>query len=728
LYDLYLESQNNYQDTTDLNFPPKTSWILASLNLTNANQVNGTDFYAGTTIPINGKVFNRITLEPKPNFNVSIIANGKLYTKLKNTTDSEGNFKINFPISPTIENNTQIEIWGYVLDTLPGDIEYLNHYEVSALDHPPIYISDNWSEVKAAGLCSGAGTEINPYIIENIIINAHQTGSCVEIINSNENFVIRNCTFINSERTFNEGGIRLYSVENGIIKGNILANNSYNGIFGEYCQNIIIENNIFDSNEELAILLRQYNYYNIIVNNSFYNFDEPVGSLISVSIQEYSENNTVVNNTLYFGGIQTTSYSMNNIVENNTLIEGSLWIDGEYNEAYLNFLKKGNVYLEGFYNEIFDNYINSSEYGIEIWFGSFNLIYDNIITNHHYGIYLHYVAKWNQIFRNNISFNDYGIFIWTESFGNIFTDNTIYQNTYGVELHSHNLFYENIFENLEKNAIDETGGNLNNWNNSIIGNYWNDYKGLDANDDGIGDSAYSIKNITDNVVSHDFYPMWSTIPIIIIYSPVNNSIINSEPLLNITALDTTLEYIWYTINGEREFLLSGQAEYLRTSIWLSLNEGINCIYFYANDSIGNIRRTSINIVKDTIKPILNLWFPINHSIFGSKAPQYNLSIYDLNLEKAWYTINANNTKYYFIPQNGYNLIDLNHTIWDSIPNNSNVTVYFFVEDRAGNIVNVTTKIYKQGVNQNYIPGYTLFLFWAILIVVALIYYKKEKKS
>ncbi|GAG19391.1 unnamed protein product, partial [marine sediment metagenome] len=33
--------------------------------------------------------------------------------------------------------------------------------------HPKIHIDNNWSETKAAGICTGTGTFIDPYIIEN---------------------------------------------------------------------------------------------------------------------------------------------------------------------------------------------------------------------------------------------------------------------------------------------------------------------------------------------------------------------------------------------------------------------------------------------------------------------------------------------------------------------------------------------------------------------------------
>ena len=63
----------------------------------------------------------------------------------------------------------------------------------------PISIDNNWTAVKDAyDWCTGEGTESEPYIIENATIDAQESGSCIEIQNSNEYFIIQNCSFYNS--------------------------------------------------------------------------------------------------------------------------------------------------------------------------------------------------------------------------------------------------------------------------------------------------------------------------------------------------------------------------------------------------------------------------------------------------------------------------------------------------------------------------------------------------
>jgi hypothetical protein len=135
-YSFYVNTIFNInQNDQSRNVNPKISWIWASLNLTNEYEIDGKTFNGGDIIPIKGKVFNKVSLEPKPNINVSIFANGKLYLDFSNRTNINGDFKISFVIPRTINNNTQIEIWANVTDVLPGEIEYMNHYVITVLNN-----------------------------------------------------------------------------------------------------------------------------------------------------------------------------------------------------------------------------------------------------------------------------------------------------------------------------------------------------------------------------------------------------------------------------------------------------------------------------------------------------------------------------------------------------------------------------------------------------------------
>jgi len=100
-----------------------------------------------------------------------------------------------------------------------------------------------------------------------------------------------------------------------------------------------------------------------------------------------------------------------------------------------------------------------------------------------------------------------------ESNSNLITNNNFYENTIGVHIKSgdHSLIYNNIFEN----SINAWDAGTNYWNHTIIeqtnivggpfivGNYWNDYSGADADLDLIGDTPYPIPGGSNM----DYYPL-----------------------------------------------------------------------------------------------------------------------------------------------------------------------------------------------------------------------------
>ncbi len=82
-----------------------------------------------------------------------------------------------------------------------------------------IYINNNWSDAKAAGICTGEGTFSEPYVIRDKMFNGSGYESCILIENSNEYFRIENYTLFESEI-----GINLYNTSNGIMNNLTFAN------------------------------------------------------------------------------------------------------------------------------------------------------------------------------------------------------------------------------------------------------------------------------------------------------------------------------------------------------------------------------------------------------------------------------------------------------------------------------------------------------------------------
>ena len=119
-----------------------------------------------------------------------------------------------FALSPIINNNFEVEI---------GDRynENLKTLKISG----PIHIDDNnpsinWSVAKSAGICTGNGTYSNPYVIEDLVINAGGSGNGIWIENSDVYFIIENCTLFNSGGGTYYAGIKLVYVKNSQLTNN----------------------------------------------------------------------------------------------------------------------------------------------------------------------------------------------------------------------------------------------------------------------------------------------------------------------------------------------------------------------------------------------------------------------------------------------------------------------------------------------------------------------------
>ncbi|MFX1387118.1 MAG: NosD domain-containing protein, partial [Promethearchaeota archaeon] len=173
-------------------------------------------------------------------------------------------------------------------------------------------------------------------------------------------------------------------------------------------------------------------------------------------------------------------------------------------------------------NIISSGTIENNRFGIELNSGSdHNDVTENYIYNNvEYGLYIYFSGNppfnydgYNNVWKNVIKSNGktgispYGIQIRSSS-KNVIWENIIEDNDdIGIgcaSFSSENLIYKNYFIGNSLHANDV--GSNNNWDNSIIGNYWDNYTGSDSDGDGIGDSPYTY--ITGSANSNDTLPIY----------------------------------------------------------------------------------------------------------------------------------------------------------------------------------------------------------------------------
>jgi parallel beta-helix repeat protein len=199
------------------------------------------------------------------------------------------------------------------------------------------------------------------------------------------------------------------------------------------------------------------------------------GDTIQVSSGTYQEN-LFINKTLTLIGED----------KNNTILDGRGWdrtlIQVNLTTVHISGFTiqsaSQGIVLEGCNNSVIkENNVNCTNAGIWLLSSHNNTVCDNIVIGAHwFGIVLCGHSSNNTVERNTIRDNGQGIAVTGE-------DNLIVHN--------------NFVNNKNQTVILESFYNA--WNTTYEGNYWSDYNGTDAGQDGIGDTPYPIdENNQDN--------------------------------------------------------------------------------------------------------------------------------------------------------------------------------------------------------------------------------------
>jgi len=183
----------------------------------------------------------------------------------------------------------------------------------------------------------------------------------------------------------------------------------------------------------------------------------------------------------------------------------------------------------GFNNTIVGNTIaNNSDNGIGVFFNTrCNLISGNNITNNWCGVLFQLYCADNILSENSITANN-GMGIWLDGgSNNRIIQNNITDNTKAVFISAtknSSVYGNNFVNNTFHVYIYGNDTVIGVWDNGTQGNHWDDYAGIDSNDDGIGDTPYIIdENNQDRYplvkpfVIPEF-PSWLILPLFLIIS------------------------------------------------------------------------------------------------------------------------------------------------------------------------------------------------------------------
>ena len=366
----------------------------------------------------------------------------------------------------------------------------------------PIYIDDldpnfSWNKTASENTwCSGSGTYLDPYIIEDIIINDSSSEYCIFITNSLVWFKIRNCSLTTSG---NPGiGLKLTSVRNGVVSDNLVSDNRFGGgIRIEHCENLTI--------------------YRNIVNHNGLSHSGLSGELHSnYGIDLYSSNNlsiidnNITNNQRY--GIQISFDCTQNLISGNILKENGLWFYDLGSNLILpnniidNYLDEKPVYY--YFNESDLNPLNFSNAGQIILVNCSNAEISSLnISNSGYfssiGISLYFcidILVFNNIFGHGLN---YGIYIMNSS-NLIISNNSISFSTHGILSKGvlNSSITKNIFRSNYGNGITLSNSNFNNLSHNIFEGNLESFSRIPYSLYGISLYLCHFNNITENEVKY----------------------------------------------------------------------------------------------------------------------------------------------------------------------------------------------------------------------------------
>lgn len=196
------------------------------------------------------------------------------------------------------------------------------------------------------------------------------------------------------------------------------------------------------------------------------------------------------------------------------------------------------------------------------------------------------------------------------------------------------------------------------------------------------------------------------------YYSIGNNL--NEGLLLSYQNTTTLDWQGYSLDGATNKTILGN-----TTIPMP-TDGFHNVQVYGNDSLGTMYESDLRyFAVSTSAPQLTINSPVNSEIFGTTAPNYDLSIIDL-YDTIWYTLDDGATNFTVNGLTG----SINQAEWDKLGDGS-ITIRFYVHDIADREIFEEVIVVKRTTG---IPGFNLIALISITSLFTIIIINRKSKK
>ena len=582
-----------------------------------------------------------------------------------------------------------------------------------------------WIDFRNAGNCTGSGSYLDPFVIEDLIIDGQGSGSGIKItLSRNFFFRIENCTIFNCSY-----GIELYSTDNGTMYQNDC---SFNGV-GIYlhcpdpfsietygCFNNTIIENIANNNSLYGFHLNTHTTGNLINNTANNNIRGIYHQGYPYIISRNTANNNEIGISIWGpggngklsrniaidnrdSGIDLNSFGFNltgNFMKGSGLMLGSSSIEtlstihiditnlvnskpiyyliNRTGIFHQNFEDAGQIFLINCANILVkDMNVSNSSMGIAIYDSNNITVLNAVSSNNEYGVYLRN-TNYSYFIDNTFKYNKYGNYF--SGINNTVEGNYIYSNTWKTR------------EGLTFASYDDYNKIIN---NEIIGCIM-----------GLVLRLSSHNLISGNIIRDNYY--------------------------GIVVMGGS-EYNHFYENffiGNNKHTDGGSA----TNKWNNTEIG-NYWDNYTGpdndgDGIGDIPHIIVNYpltfdylpIVDNDAPNITIISPMNFSIYGIKAPSFNVSINERYIDEMWYSLDGGITNISFTEFIG----TIDQSLWDLLPE-GDVIISFYANDTLGRIGFREVSVIKDTSQPTPpgIPGYDLIFLIGIITIMVVVMLKRR---